>query len=83
MLAVEVGSGHGSNEKLTAVGVGSCIRHAEKPCAAVPVLEAFVGKLGAVDALTTGAIMVCEVSTLVQRIRMAAADYRHETVLAT
>jgi hypothetical protein len=61
-------SGYSGDEKLTAVGVGPSVCHAEKSCAAVPVLEVLVGKLGAVDAFAASTIVIGEVSTLLTRV---------------
>jgi hypothetical protein len=73
VLAVKVRGWHSGDEKLTAIGIGPCIRHAEKSCAAVFVLEVLVRKLGTVDAFAASAIMVCEISTLLQRVRHTMA----------
>ena len=66
VLAIKVGCGHSGDEELAAVGVGAGIGHAEQPGTGVLVPEAFVRKLGAVDAFAAGAVVVREVAALLK-----------------
>jgi hypothetical protein len=63
MLAVQVGSGAGCDEKLTAVGAWSGIGHRQETSLGVLHGEVLVGELRSVDGLASGAVPAGEVST--------------------
>ncbi len=63
MLAVKPGSLSGGDEELRAVGVGAGVGHREGADEVLD-LEVFVGELGAVDALASHSIALCDVSSL-------------------
>jgi hypothetical protein len=54
----------GGNEELRTVGVGSSVGHGQQSRLGVLELEVLIGKLVAVDGLSTGTVSVGEVTTL-------------------
>lgn len=64
MLAVQPWAGDGGDEELGAVGVGTSVGHGKKTRAGVLLGEVLIRELGAIDRLTTSAVVVGEVTTL-------------------
>ena len=64
VLAVQVGCGHGGDEELAAVGARAGIGHAEEERLLVLELKVLVLEFLAVDALTAGAVALCEVTVI-------------------
>ena len=64
MLVVEEGGGLGSDEELAAVGPGASVGHGEEVGDVVLSGKVLVGELGAIDGLSTSAVLVGEVTTL-------------------
>jgi hypothetical protein len=64
VLLVQVGSGHGRDEELRAIGPWSSIRHAQQKWLAMQLLEVLVLEFLAVDALAARAVALCEVTII-------------------
>ena len=64
MLAIEPGTGHECYEELRAVGVGAGIGHRQQSWYIVFQFEVLVGEGASVYGLTSGAVVVGEVSSL-------------------
>lgn len=64
VLAIEVGSGDGGNEELTAVGAGPGVGHGEQEGTVMLEVEVLIGELFAVDRLAAGTVERSEVTTL-------------------
>jgi hypothetical protein len=62
VLAVQPGGNDGGDEELGSVGVGSSVGHGEQEGLVVPQLEVLIGELVSVDGLSTGTVVVGELS---------------------
>lgn len=62
VLAIEPRGDNGGNEELRTVGVGSGVGHGQEERLVVSELEVLVGKLVTVDGLSTGTVVVGELS---------------------
>merc|ERR1712022_82837 len=68
MLTVEPVGLDGAEEELRAVGVGACVGHGQNAFTRVLQCEVLVLKLGAVDGLAAGTVVVGEVATLAHEV---------------
>jgi len=68
VLAVQPLGLGGANEELRAIGVGSSVSHGQDSRSGVLQLEVLVLELVAVDGLSTGSVVVGEVSTLAHEV---------------
>jgi hypothetical protein len=68
VLAVQPGSLAGADEELGTVGVGTSVGHGQDTFTSVLQDEVLVGELGAVDGLSTGTVVVGEVTTLAHEL---------------
>ena len=64
MSAIEPGSLLESNEELRSIGIGSSVCHREEEGLSVLELEVLIIEARAIDALTTSAVTICEVTSL-------------------
>jgi hypothetical protein len=62
VLAVQPRGNNGGDEELGSVGVGSSVGHGEQEGLVVPQLEVLVGELVSVDGLSTGTVVVGELT---------------------
>jgi len=69
VFAVEPRGLHCRQKELRAVRIRTCVGHRENTGSGVLELEVLVGKLGAIDRLSSGAVMVSEVSALTHEVR--------------
>jgi hypothetical protein len=70
VLAIQPGRFGRTEKKLRPVGVWACIGHAENARSSVLELEIFIGKLGTINGLSTGTIVIgnCNKSACVQNV---------------
>ena len=68
VLSIEPGTGYEGDEELRAICIRSCISHGEKSGNIMLDLEVFIRESPSVDGLATGAIVVCEVSSLCHEV---------------
>jgi hypothetical protein len=68
VLSVQPRSVNGANEKLTSVGTGARVGHAQDSSALVLEVKVFVIKLVSVDALSAGTVVVGEITTLAHEL---------------
>ena len=68
VLPIEVGSGHGGDEELAAVGVRASVGHGQQKRAIVLELKVLVSELGTVDALAASAVAGGKISALAHEL---------------
>lgn len=68
VLSVQPRGLYGGDKELGAVGVGSSVGHGQQSRLGVLELEVFIGKLVAVDGLSTGTVSVGKVTTLQHKV---------------
>jgi len=68
VLAIQPCGLHGAQEELGAICVGSSVGHGEDSRSSVLELEVLIGELVSVDALSTGTVVVCEVTSLAHEV---------------
>ena len=76
MLAIQMGSGHGTQEELRTISVGSSIGHGKDSSTSVPETEILVIELSSIDGLASSAIEVSEVSSLAHEVRNNTMESR-------
>jgi len=64
VLLVQVRSGNSRDEELRAVGPRASVRHAQQKRLPMELFEVLVFEFLAVDALTAGAVALCEVTVI-------------------
>lgn len=69
VLAIQEWRGYGGDEKLTSIGIGPAVSHAEQARSIMLQVEVLVGELvGAIDGGRAGAVAIDEVATLTHEV---------------
>ena len=68
VLSVEPGAGNEGDEELRAVGVGASVGHGKEERLGVVSVEVLIGDLGAIDRLSTSAVLGGKITTLSHEI---------------
>ena len=74
VLSIQPSSLLGADEELRPVGVGSSVGHRQDSGASVLQLEVLIGKLGSVDALSSGSVPSSEVTPLAHELGNDAVE---------
>jgi len=68
VFSIQPRGGHGAEEELGSVCVGTSVGHGENPRTGVLVVEVLIGELLAVDGFTSGSVSSGEISTLAHKV---------------